>query len=126
VNRPFSVVGIDHVVLKARDPARLVSFYEDALGCAVERRSGELTQLRAGRSLIDIVPGGPLDRSGVNMDHLSLCLDRFEPDEVVTWLAAHGVATGEIATRYGAAGFGISMYLTDPEGNELELRNIGA
>jgi len=33
-----------------------------------------------------------------------------------------GVQVGESGRRYGAKGFGVSVYLTDPEGNGLELR----
>jgi catechol 2,3-dioxygenase-like lactoylglutathione lyase family enzyme len=53
---PFHIVGIDHVVLRAADPAALERFYMDVLGCAFEKRQGTLAQLRAGHALIDIVP----------------------------------------------------------------------
>lgn len=46
----------------------------------------------------------------------------FESDRLIDWLVAHGVTTGEVATRYGAGGFGGSIYLTDPEGNGIELK----
>src|SRR5256885_14123784 len=57
---PFRILGIDHVVLRAADPVALERFYVDALGCTVEKRQPaiSLTQLRAGRTLIDIVPAG--------------------------------------------------------------------
>jgi len=32
------------------------------------------------------------------------------------------VPTGEVARRYGAEGFGLSIYITDPEGNTVELK----
>jgi hypothetical protein len=34
----------------------------------------------------------------------------------------HGVAIGDIRSRFGAEGNGISIYLTDPEGNTVELK----
>jgi hypothetical protein len=34
----------------------------------------------------------------------------------------HGVACGEEQSRYGAEGRGPSLYLTDPEGNGVELK----
>ena len=37
-------------------------------------------------------------------------------------LAAHGVKAEEAKTRYGADGYGPSIYLTDPEGNTVELK----
>ena len=59
MSAPFNILGIDHVVLRAADPAALERFYVDVLGCTVEKRQAaiSLTQLRAGRTLIDIVPG---------------------------------------------------------------------
>ena len=53
---PFTIIGLDHVVLRARDPAALEKFYIEVLGCSLELRQGKLAQLRAGRTLIDIVP----------------------------------------------------------------------
>src|SRR5207237_4046455 len=54
---PFVVQGIDHIVLRVRELPRALAFYRDVLGCRVEREQPELglTQLRAGRSLIDLV-----------------------------------------------------------------------
>ena len=49
---------IDHVVLRTADVRRMVRFYSNVLGCAVERElppETGLVQLRAGQSLIDIV-----------------------------------------------------------------------
>lgn len=120
---PFEVRGIDHVVLRARDGEALIAFYRDVLGCAVERVAGDLTQLRAGRSLIDIVPRCAGEMDGRNMDHLCLTLDPFDVDAIAAWLVTKRVAVGEIATRYGGDGYGASIYLDDPEGNGLELRS---
>lgn len=125
MSAPFAVKGIDHVVLRAHDVAELVRFYVEVLGCAVERVVGDLTQLRAGASLIDIVPRDREEPPGRNVDHICLTLAPFDPDRVATWLARKGVAIGEIATRYGASGFGRSIYLADPEGTGLELRGPG-
>ena len=119
---PFAVRGIDHVVLRAHNVTVLRSFYVDMLGCPVERVAGDLTQLRAGGSLIDIVPRGRGEGEGRNVDHLCLTLAPFDAERVAAWLGSNGVAIGEIATRYGAEGYGTSIYLADPEGNGLELR----
>jgi glyoxalase/bleomycin resistance protein/dioxygenase superfamily protein len=53
---PFNIVAIDHIVLRAADPAALERFYLDVLGLTFETRQGKLAQLRAGCGLIDIVP----------------------------------------------------------------------
>ncbi len=52
------VMGLDHVVLRVADIDRAIAFYEAVLGLHVERRLAEigLVQLRAGNSMIDLVP----------------------------------------------------------------------
>jgi catechol 2,3-dioxygenase-like lactoylglutathione lyase family enzyme len=124
---------IDHVVLRVRDVEASLRFWRDALGCAVERSSDALGlyQLRAGASLIDLVPvEGPLGRlggtaagtEGRNVDHVALELASFDEAALRAHLAAHGVAPGDVAQRYGANGLGPSMYIRDPDGNVVELK----
>ncbi len=130
---PFALVGIDHVVLRVRDLAAMLRFYRDTLGCRLEREQAELGlyQLRAGRSLIDLVTvEGKLGRAGGaapgaeghNLDHFCLTLRPFDPAALRAHLADHGVAVGEEGERYGAEGSGQSLYLRDPEGNTVELK----
>ena len=129
----LEIRGIDHVVLRVRDLAASLRFYCDVLGCSVERSSDALGlyQLRAGDSLIDLVPvEGPLGRLGGappgsearNVDHVALALARFDEAALRHHLAAHGVEPGDVAPRYGAAGLGPSMYVRDPDGNVVELK----
>jgi glyoxylase I family protein len=123
---------LDHIVLRVIDLPAMVRFYCDALGCHVERELGPqgLVQLRAGRSLIDLLAaGGPLDRAdsgapgaGRNLDHLCLRVEPFDADALRVHLSAHGARPGEPAVRYGADGYGHSIYLFDPEGNMVELK----
>ena len=62
----------------------------------------------------------PSAAAGRNLDHFCL---RVEPlDAARSRLAVHGVATGPTQTRYGAEGEGPSIYVTDPEGNTVELK----
>ena len=122
---PFQILGIDHVVLRAADPERLEWFYRKVIGCTLERRQEQfqLTQLRAGRTLIDIVPApGALPAAGHNVEHVCLRIEPFDRAALTAHLAAHGVAAGEVAPRFGADGTGPSIYLQDPEGNKLELK----
>jgi glyoxylase I family protein len=124
---------IDHVVLRVRDVAAAKRFYCNALGCTVERESDALGlyQLRAGASLIDLVPiDGPLGKvggagpaaEGRNVDHVALNLAAFDEPAIRAQLTAHGVAPGDVAERYGADGNGPSMYVRDPDGNVVELK----
>jgi catechol 2,3-dioxygenase-like lactoylglutathione lyase family enzyme len=122
---PITVTELDHVVLRCRDQARTIRFYSEVLGLAEERRIEAigLVQLRAGRSLVDLVPGEPVGYEGANVDHVCLLLAPVAMDDVVRHLAAHGVETiGEPMVRYGATGYGLSLYLRDPEGNVVELK----
>jgi glyoxylase I family protein len=124
---------IDHVVLRVVDLDRMLAFYCDALGCPVEKRQDDLglVQLRAGRSLIDLVPlDGKLGRAGGaapgaqgrNLDHFCLRVDPFDEAAIRAELAEHGIESGPVESRYGAQGTGPSMYLNDPEGNVVELK----
>jgi glyoxylase I family protein len=126
-------IGIDHVVLRVRDPAASIAFYCDVLGCAVERRRDDLglIHLRAGRSLIDLVPlDGKLGRSGGagpavegrNVDHFCLRVAHFESTALLDHLHGAGVAASAPETRFGAEGNGPSVYVTDPDGNVVELK----
>jgi glyoxylase I family protein len=129
----LKIRGIDHVVLRVRDLDAMVRFYCDVLGAAhvAHRPEFGMVHLRAGCSLIDLVaaggplgkPGGaPPGREGRNMDHLCLRVEPFDQAAIVAHLASHGVRVGEIHERFGAEGTGVSIYLTDPEGNVVELK----
>ena len=124
---------IDHVVLRVSNLERTLRFYRDVLGCAVERQKDDigLVQLRAGRSLVDLVPvdgelgrkgGAAPGREGHNMDHVCFRLESFDETALAGHLSAHGVEPGRVVTRYGAEGEGPSMYVEDPEGNTVELK----
>jgi catechol 2,3-dioxygenase-like lactoylglutathione lyase family enzyme len=128
--RPFAPRGIDHVVLRVKSLARAVRFYRDVLGCALERRKPGLglVQLRAGRSLIDLVSvDGALGAGtprGRNVDHFCLTVAPFDEAGVSAWLAARRVSAGAPASRYGAQGQGLSFYIEDPDGNRVELKGV--
>jgi catechol 2,3-dioxygenase-like lactoylglutathione lyase family enzyme len=125
-------VAIDHVVIRVKDLDAMLGFYEGVLGMPVERRLDlGLVQLRAGASLIDLVPmdselgragGGAPDPEHRNMDHVCLTVADWDPDEIRSWLAARGVEAGPVERRYGAGGYGPSIYVQDPEGNTVELK----
>ncbi len=130
---PFQPKGLDHVVLRVVDAARMTAFYRDVLGCPVEREEPAigLVQLRAGRSLIDLVDvagvigragGAAPGRDGRNLDHFCLRIDPFDEDAIRAHLERHGVSAGEVKRRYGAEKYGPSLYIEDPEGNTVELK----
>ena len=124
---------IDHLVLRVVDLDIMLRFYCDALGCTVERRRDDLglIQLRAGRSMVDLVPvGGKLgaaggaapSREGRNLDHFCFRVEPFDENAIRNQLAAHGIEAGPLESRNGAEGEGPSIYISDPEGNVVELK----
>ena len=130
---PFAIREIDHVVLRVADLQRSLDFYVGVLGCTQERHQQALglMQLRAGRSLIDLVTlDGELGRmggaapgaEGRNRDHVCLRVEPFEPEAMARHLRAHGVEPGEVKPRFGAEGRGPSLYIADPDGNVVELK----
>jgi catechol 2,3-dioxygenase-like lactoylglutathione lyase family enzyme len=130
---PIRIQGLDHVVLRVCDLPRSIEFYENVLGCDVERRLEDLglVQLRAGGSLIDLVGvdtplgragGDEPARTGPNLDHFAVALEAFDVEAIRAHLSAHGIANEAPERRYGAAGFGPSIYIDDPDGNTVELK----
>jgi glyoxylase I family protein len=130
---PFRPLGLDHVVLRVADLDRALAFYCGVLGCTVERRRDDLglVHLRAGGSLIDLVPldgelgrkgGAGPGREGRNVDHFALRIAPFDAAAIAAHLRAHGIEPGEVVGRFGAEGEGPSIYLADPDGNGVELK----
>lgn len=129
----WRILGLDHIVLRVRDLERMTAFWRDALGCPVEKVQAELglVHIRAGSVLIDLVDiAGKLGREGGrapeaegrNLDHFCLRVEPFEPDAIRRRLAALGVAADPPKRRFGAEGYGDSIYFSDPEGNRIELK----
>ncbi len=129
----FRLLALDHVALRVSDLERARAFYCDVLGCSFEKWQENLglLQLRAGAALIDLVGvDGPLGRAGGaaagregrNVDHFCLRIAPFDAAALGAHLAAHGVTAGEVVQRYGAEGTGPSLYLSDPDGNTVELK----
>ena len=128
------IAGIDHLVLRSPRAEELVRFYSEVLGCVEERRLADdigLIQLRAGSSLIDIVPiDSELGRRGgdapnpdaPNMDHFCLLVEDIDEQQLSALLARHGVEAPDFQRRYGATGYGRSVYIRDPDGNTVELK----
>jgi glyoxylase I family protein len=122
---PVRIDGLDHVVLRVASLDRAIDFYRRVLGCEVERelQQPRLVQLRAGASLIDLVPAAaPAEPGKGNMDHFAIRLEAFDAAALLAHLQANGVSAGDVHERYGAEGYGPSVYFTDPDGNTVELK----
>ena len=114
--------GIDHVVLRVKDMDAMRRFYCNVLGAShvAYRPEFKMSHLRVGDALIDLVEADP--GAGRNMDHLCLRVELFDEQEILSYLREHGVPVGEVRNRFGAEGNGVSIYVTDPEGNTVELK----
>lgn len=129
----IEIIAIDHVVLRTNQLTEMMHFYCDILGCVEERRLDDLglVQLRAGAGLIDLVDidsvlgrqgGAAPGTEGHNLDHVCLRIASIDEQVLRDYLVQHGISSAEFAERYGATGFGRSIYIKDPQGNVVELK----
>jgi catechol 2,3-dioxygenase-like lactoylglutathione lyase family enzyme len=135
------VTGLDHIVLVVADVERSLAWYHGTLGMQEVRvdlwRSGQapFPSVRVdATTIIDIIPGLPAAAAAAagpafhdepatpkNLDHLCFVVSRDDVDSIrrddrFTVLNGPGV-------RYGAQGDGWSIYVSDPDGNTVELRS---
>jgi catechol 2,3-dioxygenase-like lactoylglutathione lyase family enzyme len=124
------VTGLDHIVLRVADVERSLAFYVERLGLVPDRvdewRAGEVPfpSVRVdATTLIDLFPAGEDEPAGRNLDHCCLVVESTD----LAALAASGEVdvAGGPATLYGAQGMGEGLYVRDPDGNVIELRQYG-
>ncbi|MGI9602999.1 MAG: VOC family protein [Acidimicrobiales bacterium] len=122
---PVQVQGFDHVVWNVADADSSARWYAEHLGCTVER----LTDFRAGDALflsvriddttiIDLFEG---PRSGVNADHICVVVDPGTDLDAVAASGEFDVVMGPMRV-WGAQGYGQGLYVSDLDGNTIELR----
>lgn len=117
------VRGLDHIVLNVADARRSLDFYAGTLGLEpvrlAEWEAGEApfvsVRVDAG-TIIDLME---MERSGENADHLCLVIED-DLDELIA--AGHIDPEFGPAELFGARGQGYSVYVRDPDGNRVELR----
>ncbi|PSU33394.1 VOC family protein [Photobacterium lutimaris] len=131
----ITLEGIDHVVLRTTKLPDMLHFYCQVLGAQLERELPAemgLVQLRAGSALIDLVNvdsqlgrlgGKPPSQNGRNLDHFCLQIAPVAEGDLLEYLSQNNIACEGLAERYGAEGFGRSLYIHDPEGNVVELKS---
>jgi catechol 2,3-dioxygenase-like lactoylglutathione lyase family enzyme len=121
----MNVHELDHVVLDVGDVERSLAWWVDLLGLAPDRvdawRAGEVMfpSVRINdRCIIDLFH---VERTGENMNHVCLVVDRADVDAVAAD-DRFDVVDGP-GSRWGARGDGWSIYVSDPDGNTVELRS---
>jgi len=125
------IVEMDHIVLNVSDAERSIAFYTETLGLKGE----SLDEFRAGRvgfpsvrinehTLIDLVQMEQGQGVAVkNLNHFCLVSERLDLGELAADLKSKGVVVvQEPVSRWGARGQATSIYIQDPDENELEIR----
>lgn len=129
----FQLLHLDHIVLRCTFIPPMLVFYQQVLGCKLERSVPELglIQLRAGNQLIDLISvDGELGQEGGrapgldghNLAHFCLRIEPYDVAALRAYFTAVDVEVSASAQRYGADGFGPSLYIQDPMGNTIELK----
>lgn len=118
------VSSLDHLVLNVADAHRSLDFYVGVLGLEPERQAeweaGEAPFVSVRIDPATIIDLFEIERSGHNVDHFCLVVDA----DVDTLAESGGfdVHSGP-SEVFGARGQGRSIYVRDPDGNVVELRN---
>ena len=119
------LIGLDHVVIRTANVPAMLAFYRNILGCTLVRvvDSIGLYQLQAGQSIIDLMTAEEDEPAGRNMDHYCLRVGNSDLEAIARDLRAQDVEIeGKVGRRYGADGYGPSLYVRDTDGNVVELK----
>jgi catechol 2,3-dioxygenase-like lactoylglutathione lyase family enzyme len=132
----MTIRAFDHLVLRIRDLDRSLAFYERLLGLPIEGlesyRRGEkpFVSLRVGDALLDLVPDGSYDPTLAAdvSGFVHFCVTLEGLDATIGRLRAAGVHLlhDEPVPRGGARGVGPSVYVNDPDGYVVELKEWAA
>ncbi len=130
------VVAVDHFVLRVRDLERALAFYRDVLGlpieCLEEFRAGTrpFVSTRVGEQLIDLVPDPSFDaQEAARGGFVHFCLTvEGRLSDIIPELKRRDVEVIEDApaVRLGARGMGLAVYVRDPDGYVVELKEDSA
>ena len=126
----LKIVEMDHIVLNVSDIERSIAFYTETLGLKGER----LDEFRVGKvgfpsvrinehTLIDLVQVAQPLSADRNLNHFCLVSESTDLGELATELKSNGVVVvQEPVSRWGARGQATSIYIQDPDENEIEIR----
>ena len=118
------ITAVDHVVLNVSDVEKSLAFYVGELGLSPERvdewRRREVPFPSARVSDSFVIDLFEMPRTGENSNHICFAIEPTDLDALVA-SGRFDVLEGPV-DRWGARGIGRSIYITDPDGNRLELR----
>jgi catechol 2,3-dioxygenase-like lactoylglutathione lyase family enzyme len=119
------IIGLDHIVLICSDVEASIAFYCGELGLEPVRvdewRSGAVFFPSAritSTTIIDLFAGSP---DGRNLEHMCLTFEGAVIDDLQARFPEGRRGNG----LFGAQGLADSLYITDPDGNTVELRSYG-
>lgn len=129
----IQVRSLDHFVLRVRDLEASLGFYRDLLGLEIlfldEYKANQrpFVSARIGESLLDLVPDPSFDPGAgkTTSGYLHCCVEvENRLAELIPELKRRGVAMldEQPVPRMGARGVGLSIYVLDPDGYVVELK----
>lgn len=121
------VRGLDHIVLNVADAECSMRWYCDRLGLEPERyeewRAGDAPFVSVRIDEGTIIDLFETERSGENLNHFAV----WVTGDVESIVSHPDVELVRRAPRvFGARGWGSAVYVRDPDGNEVELRQYGS
>ena len=130
----LTVTALDHFVLRVRNLDASLAFYRDLLGLPIqfleEYRAGQrpFVSVRIGSQLLDLVPDSTFDpeagKTAGGFLHFCVGVPAGTLERTVPWLKERevNVLEDQPMPRMGATGMGLSIYVTDPDGYVVELK----
>jgi catechol 2,3-dioxygenase-like lactoylglutathione lyase family enzyme len=123
-----SALALDHIVLVVGDVETTLAWYRKHLGLGEVRgddwRQGEapFPSLRVDeQTIVDVIPTGGVESDGRgHLDHICFVVT---PEHLAAAQADPELEVVDEGVRYGARGYGNSIYVHDPDGLTVELRS---
>lgn len=133
----IKVRSLDHFVLRVRDLDTALSFYRDLLGLEIlflaeyKANRRPFVSARVGEQLLDLVPDPTYDPEAGKMagGYMHCCVEvENRLEELVPRLKQRGIPMidDQPVPRMGARGIGLSVYVLDPDGYVVELKEASA
>lgn len=124
MNTPnLKVTGINHVVLHVADMQRSLEFYLGVLGFEQRNVSagadGKMSFLACGIQGLDLFEVTEDVHGGEEMNHMALCVQAEDLDEIVAALQAAGIESSERTRRN-------TVFVHDPDGHQIEMLPLTA
>jgi len=141
--------NLSHFTINTSNGTRSNDFYREVFGLSVRSRQGAAVGLGVGPGVMFVMFAGGAGgaRGGANaaprpasINHVSLNMEKFNPDEVLKILASYGITAREnqqgpvgpmksyvslrMENRGGAPGGTPELYFTDPDGLLLQIQDV--